>query len=332
MSSRVLNVKGRVLPSTLAVARLCAQLTDGRVVEGETQITGAHGTIDHVYLDPPFAAPLDEVITALREADAIVLGPGSLYTSIMPNLLIDRVGREIEASNAVKIYVCNVMTQPGETDGYSASAHVRALLRGADANVCEVAVVNDELPRKLLDEYAEEGQFPVQVDEDELRTLGRARRARERDQRDADGASRQRPARGRGRRHHRRSGRGARDLPAPEQTGDGPVDRTGDRIVTAPPTPDAALLRWVQSIPAVRCVAPAFRPWTGAKDDAVVPITPASGERFARAAFAGNVIAGLTVVAGRATGDTYWLARTPPRTPSCCMPAAKRKKTASPHW
>jgi 2-phospho-L-lactate transferase/gluconeogenesis factor (CofD/UPF0052 family) len=64
------------------------------------------------------------------------------------------------------------MTQPGETDGYTASAHVRALLRGADANVCEVAVVNDELPRKLLDEYAEEGQFPVQVDEDELRTLG----------------------------------------------------------------------------------------------------------------------------------------------------------------
>jgi uncharacterized cofD-like protein len=172
VSSRVLNVKGRVLPSTLAVARLCAKLTDGRVIEGETQITGAHGTIDHVYLDPPFAAPLDEVIAALREADAIVLGPGSLYTSIMPNLLIDRVGREIEASNAVKIYVCNVMTQPGETDGYTAAAHVRALLRGADANVCEVAVVNDELPRKLLEEYAEEDQFPVDVDEDELRTLG----------------------------------------------------------------------------------------------------------------------------------------------------------------
>jgi uncharacterized cofD-like protein len=172
VSSRVLNVKGRVLPSTLAVARLCAKLADGRVVEGESKIPEARGVIEDVFLDPPFAAPLDEVITALREADAIVLGPGSLYTSIMPNLLVDRVGREIEASNAVKIYVCNVMTQPGETDGYTASSHVRALLRGADAQVCEIAVVNDELPRKLREEYAEEGQFPVQVDEDELRTLG----------------------------------------------------------------------------------------------------------------------------------------------------------------
>jgi hypothetical protein len=81
--------------------------------------------------------------------------------------------------------------------------------------------------------------------------------------------------------------------------------------VTAPPTPDAALLRWVQSIPAVRCVAPAFRPWTRAKDAAIVPITPVTGERFARAGFSGNVLAGLTVVAGSALGDTYSLARVP---------------------
>ena len=172
VSSRVLNVKGRVLPSTLAVARLCAKLADGRVVEGESNIPEARGTIDQVFLDPPYAAPLDEVITALREADAIVLGPGSLYTSIMPNLLVDRIGREIEASSAVKIYVCNVMTQPGETDGYTASDHVAALLRGAHAHVCEITVVNDELPRKLREAYAEEGQLPVRVDEDELRTLG----------------------------------------------------------------------------------------------------------------------------------------------------------------
>ena len=172
VSSRVLNVKGRVLPATLAVARLCAKMTDGRIVEGESQITNARGTIEEVFLDPPYAAPLDEVIAAIREADAIVLGPGSLYTSIMPNLLVDRIGPEIEAASAVKIYVCNVMTQPGETDGYTASAHVRALLRGAGARVCEVAVVNDELPRKLREAYAEEGQLPVQLDEGELRTLG----------------------------------------------------------------------------------------------------------------------------------------------------------------
>jgi uncharacterized cofD-like protein len=172
VSSRVLNVKGRVLPSTLAVARLCARLTDGRVIEGESKITAERGTIEEVYLDPPYAPPLDEVITAIREADAIVLGPGSLYTSIMPNLLIDRVGREIEAAGAVKIYVCNVMTQPGETDGYTASTHVRALLRGAKANVCDVVVVNDQLPRKLRDAYAEEGQLPVDVDAADLAQLG----------------------------------------------------------------------------------------------------------------------------------------------------------------
>ncbi|MBV8368063.1 MAG: YvcK family protein [Candidatus Eremiobacteraeota bacterium] len=171
-ASRVLNVKGRVLPSTLAVARLCAKLVDGRTVEGESNITGARGVIQEVFLDPPFAAPLDEVIAAIREADAIVLGPGSLYTSIMPNLLVDRIGREIEAASGVKIYVCNVMTQPGETDGYTASAHVRALLRGAGANVCDVAIVNDELPRKLREAYAEEGQLPVKVDDEELKALG----------------------------------------------------------------------------------------------------------------------------------------------------------------
>jgi len=171
-SSRVLNIKGRVLPSTLATARLCAEMTDGTIVEGESRISAAGGSIARVFLDPPFAAPLEDVVTAIREADAIVLGPGSLYTSIMPNLLVDRVAREIEASSAVKIYVCNVMTQPGETDGYTASAHVRALTAGAGATLCDVVVVNDQLPRKLREVYAEEGQSPVVLDDPELRSLG----------------------------------------------------------------------------------------------------------------------------------------------------------------
>jgi uncharacterized cofD-like protein len=172
VSSRVLNVKGRVLPSTLANARLCAELTDGTIIEGESHIPNSGGHIARVFLDPPFVKPLEDVIAAIREADAIILGPGSLYTSIIPNLLVDRVAREIEASNAVRIYVCNVMTQPGETDGYTASDHVRALMNGADAKLCDVAIVNDELPRKLRDAYAVEGQLPVVVDEDALRALG----------------------------------------------------------------------------------------------------------------------------------------------------------------
>lgn len=172
VSSRVLNIKGRVLPATLAVAQLCARLEDGTVVEGESNISESTSPIERVYLDPPFAQPLDEVIDAIREADAIVLGPGSLYTSIVPNLLVQRIANEIEAANAVKIYVCNVMTQPGETDRYTASRHVEALNGSAKARVCDIVIVNDELPRKLRDRYAGERQLPVVVDKDRLDRLG----------------------------------------------------------------------------------------------------------------------------------------------------------------
>jgi uncharacterized cofD-like protein len=172
VSSRVLNIKGRVLPATLAVAQLCAKLINGELVEGESNISKSSAPIDHVFLDPPQAEPLQEVIEAIREADAIVLGPGSLYTSIMPNLLVQRVAHELEASSAVKIYVCNVMTQPGETGDYSASKHVEALLTNAKARVCDIVIVNDEMPRKLLDVYAEERQLPVVLDKSRLDRLG----------------------------------------------------------------------------------------------------------------------------------------------------------------
>jgi uncharacterized cofD-like protein len=171
VSSRVLNIKGRVLPATLAVAQLCARLSNGTLVEGESNISKSASPIDHVFLDPPQAEPLDEVIAAIRDADAIVLGPGSLYTSIMPNLLVHRVAHEIEAANAVKIYVCNVMTQPGETVDYTASKHVEALLANAKARVCDIVVVNDELPRKLFDVYAEQRQLPVVIDKVKLDRL-----------------------------------------------------------------------------------------------------------------------------------------------------------------
>jgi len=171
VSSRVLNIKGRVLPATLAVAQLCAKLSNGSLVEGESNISRSTAPIDYVFLDPPHAEPLDEVIAAIRDADAIVLGPGSLYTSIMPNLLVQRVAHEIEAANAVKIYVCNVMTQPGETGDYTASKHVEALLANAKARVCDIVVVNDELPRKLFDVYAEQRQLPVVIDKVKLDRL-----------------------------------------------------------------------------------------------------------------------------------------------------------------
>ncbi|MBV9403171.1 MAG: YvcK family protein [Candidatus Eremiobacteraeota bacterium] len=171
-SSRVLNIKGRVLPSTLGVVRLCATLADGTIVEGESNISASHARIDRVYFEPRHAAPLPEVIAAIREADAIILGPGSLYTSILPNFLVDRVAQEVERSSAIKIYVCNVMTQPGETDALTASEHAAALLRNAGARVFDYVIVNEEPPSKLLEAYAEEGQVPVQADSERISELG----------------------------------------------------------------------------------------------------------------------------------------------------------------
>ncbi len=170
-SSRVLNIKGRVLPSTLGIVRLCARLEDGSVVEGESNISKSGQRIKEVFFDPPYAAPLAEVIAAIAEADAIVLGPGSLFTSIVPNLLVDRIAHAIAASPAVKIYVCNVMTQPGETDGMTASEHVKALIENAGAKICDYAIVNDEPPSKLREAYAREGQIPVTADVDRIREL-----------------------------------------------------------------------------------------------------------------------------------------------------------------
>ena len=171
-SSRVLNIKGRVLPATLGVVRLCARLEDGSVIEGETNISKSEKRIKQVFFDPPYAAPLAEVMTAIREADAIVLGPGSLFTSILPNFLVDRIAREVAASPAIKMYVCNVMTQPGETDAMSAADHVEALLENAGARVCDYVIVNDEPPSKLLEVYAEEGQIPVSPDVERIKALG----------------------------------------------------------------------------------------------------------------------------------------------------------------
>lgn len=171
-SSRVLNIKGRVLPSTLGIVRLCARLEDGSVVEGESNISMSGQRIKQVFFDPPYAAPLAEVISALGEADAIVLGPGSLFTSIVPNVLVDRIAQAIAASPAVKIYVCNVMTQPGETDGMTASDHVEALMENAGAKICDYAIVNDEPPSKLREAYAKEGQIPVTADLERIRELG----------------------------------------------------------------------------------------------------------------------------------------------------------------
>ncbi|MDQ2866635.1 MAG: YvcK family protein [Candidatus Eremiobacteraeota bacterium] len=171
-SSRVLNIVGRVLPATLSIVRLCAELDDGSIVEGESNIPRAKRPIRRVFFDPDRVVPLQEALTAIRDADAIVLGPGSLFTSILPNFLVDRIANEVARAHAVKIYVCNVMTQPGETENMTAGDHVASLFANAGARVCDYVVVNDQPPSRLLDTYAEEGQLPVVSDVERIESMG----------------------------------------------------------------------------------------------------------------------------------------------------------------
>jgi uncharacterized cofD-like protein len=163
-SSQILATRGRVLPSTLKQVTLCARFNDGTLVRGESQIPRRQGFISEVYLEPADCQPPAEVLAAIREADGIVLGPGSLYTSVIPNLLVEGVAQALRQSEAPKIYVCNVMTQPGETDGYTAADHIEAIHRHVKGRLIDYAVVNTEVPIKLQEKYARQGAHPVTPD------------------------------------------------------------------------------------------------------------------------------------------------------------------------
>ena len=172
-SSKVLAVKGRVLPASKEFVRLDAIMEDGSIVCGESKIPEAHKKSHRVKLFPEHVEAVQSSLDALRDAEAIVLGPGSLYTSIMPNLLVEGIGDALCRSKAVKIYICNVMTQPGETDGYTASMHVKAILDHAGRNAVDYVIVNSTpVPEDLKKKYAEAGAYPVIVDEDVLKALG----------------------------------------------------------------------------------------------------------------------------------------------------------------
>lgn len=172
-SSKVLAVKGQVLPASTAEIRLDATMTDGTVVKGESQIPLVHKRIDRVHLFPQHVQPVQSSLEAIRNADAIILGPGSLYTSIMPNLLIDGMAEAVRESKAVKIYICNVMTQPGETDGYTASMHAKAIIDHAGPGAIDYVLVNSvKISPEMQEFYAAKGAFPVEVDEAELDALG----------------------------------------------------------------------------------------------------------------------------------------------------------------
>jgi uncharacterized cofD-like protein len=172
-SSSVLSIRGRVLPATLDDMKLVAKMKDGRIVHGESTIPEANGQIERLYTEPTNCKALPEVIEAIRNAELIILGPGSLYTSVIPNLLIKEISQEIINSKAKKIYVCNIMTQPGETDNYSVSDHLKALIKHAGSNkIVDAVLVNNYLPEKLADKYQKANSYPVNFDIAEIKKLG----------------------------------------------------------------------------------------------------------------------------------------------------------------
>ncbi|MFH0877272.1 MAG: gluconeogenesis factor YvcK family protein [Candidatus Omnitrophota bacterium] len=172
-SSKVLSIRGRVLPATLEKVTLVAEHKDGRTTEGEAQIPKAGSPIRKIHLKPENASAAPDALRAIMEAELIILGPGSLYTSILPNLLIREIREAIVGSSVSKIYVCNIMTQPGETDEFKASDHVQALVSLTDTKILDGCIVNNGLiPASMLEKYARENAMPVEADSQVIRNLG----------------------------------------------------------------------------------------------------------------------------------------------------------------
>jgi uncharacterized cofD-like protein len=142
LSSEVLAIKGKIFPATDCDVRLAAEMADGRVVRGESNITAAHSVIKKLRLEPESCSPLPEAIAAIKNADVITLGPGSLFTSLLPPLLVEDVARTIAESNAVKIFICNLMTQPGETDDFTSAQHLEKVKEYAPEIDFDCVVVN----------------------------------------------------------------------------------------------------------------------------------------------------------------------------------------------
>ena len=172
IAGALLPVQGRALASTETQLILCARFKDGSIARGESQITRADKVIDQLWTEPPDPSPSPEVLDTIREADAIVFAPGSLFTSLLPNMLVAGVAEEIRASHAVKIFVCNLMTQPGETDGFSASDHLRALEAYLGAGVINFCLVNGSTRRAASSPYRMARSKPVRRDAKKIRSMG----------------------------------------------------------------------------------------------------------------------------------------------------------------
>jgi len=167
LASEILKTKGEIIPSTIENIHLCAKFSDGNIVEGEEKITeyGKEHTetkIEEIWIEPKNAKPTIDTLAAIESADVIIFGPGSLYTSIIPNLLIEDIREAVKSSGALKIFVVNVMTQPGETNKLTAKAHIDTFIEHTGVDNINVAVVNTKMPSsELLNRYLEKNQEPV---------------------------------------------------------------------------------------------------------------------------------------------------------------------------
>ena len=172
-TSQILKVRGRVIPSTLANIQLRARMYDGTTVTGESEIPRAKKRIAKMMMVPADAPAAKGAMEAIINADVLIFGPGSLYTSVIPNLLVDGIRDAIIQSKAVKIYICNVMTQPGETDGYGAYEHVTALGDHMGCQFLDYVIVNSQaVTQEQLRQYHAEGSTPITPDIDKIRSLG----------------------------------------------------------------------------------------------------------------------------------------------------------------
>lgn len=174
----ILAIRGKVIPVTLDHVHLCARLENGKIIKREHNVEESkqkyHSEIREVFLEPHAVASQDAV-KAIKEADLIILGPGSLYTSIIPNLLAEGIPEAIRRSSAKKVYICNVMTQPGETEGYTASDHVERIVKYLGENVLDYVIVNTaKAPEHLYQKYKKEGARRVKFDEEDLKRFNAA--------------------------------------------------------------------------------------------------------------------------------------------------------------
>lgn len=173
IASDVLAIRGRVVPATLEHVRLRAILEDGVEICGETAIVEAGRRIRRIHLDPPDCTGYKAAVEAIQAAELIVIGPGSVYTSIIPNLLVPEIAAALRQSTAPKVYICNVMTQPGESDSFSASEHVTTIFNNAERKVFDYVMVSTGVPNEsLLGRYRDVGQHLVEPDIDRIRALG----------------------------------------------------------------------------------------------------------------------------------------------------------------